>query len=182
MVLSARRSLRSKPVHAQAVALPTRLLATLIDCLLPTAGVIIMIRTGAIAVDAFREYPGIFLLDRAALLLWERPMLVLYTPLIWMLMWTAVALLSLGTFRTSLGKWAVGLSLRQSDGQAASGTRRFARILATWTIPLSLGLSYLWIVISPERRGLHDSLSGTYVVRVEKRSEPTTPPPPSPAA
>ena len=43
------------------------------------------------------------------------------------------------------------------------------RALAQLAMSLTLGIGYLWMLTNPERRGLHDLLAGTRVVRVVRR-------------
>lgn len=164
MPLSARR-LRRRAVRVEAVGLPRRLLSAGLDALLPTAGLFVMMRTGGIRLEMFRPPPDLFALDHLLLTLYRQPGAALRAPITWMLLWTAFSLVFLGTVRTTPGKWLTGLQLRQADGGAPSGPRQLARIIASWLVPLSLGLAFFWIVVSPERRGWHDTVSGTWVVR-----------------
>ena len=115
--------------------------------------------------------PGIFRLDHALLLLYEQPMRAMYPIVMWMVLWSIITVITLGIFRTSVGKWALGLSVHRRNGRRIWGMGALGRILAAWTVPLTLGLSYLWMIVSPERRGWHDSLSGTFVVQLKKPSE-----------
>ena len=166
MPLSARRALR-RPVRAIAVGLFRRLAATLVDAVLPSVALLLMIQFDALKLDYLEPRVGIFTVDRFFLLLYRSPHLLAYVPLTWMLCWTFLSLACLGTVRTTPGKWLLKLRVRQRDGQIASGGQMILRVLFAWTVPLTLGLSYLWIAISPERRGWHDVLSMTYVVRDE---------------
>jgi uncharacterized RDD family membrane protein YckC len=163
--LSARRALR-RPVQAWAVGLPTRLLASLLDALLPTGLTLVLLRSGTIATRGLARYPDLLPLDSALRTLYEDPGAYLWPPTVWMVLFTMCSLAQLGTVRTTLGKRLLGLSVRQRDGALASAPRRLARVAACWLVPASLGLAYLWIAVNPERRGWHDVLSATWVVRV----------------
>lgn len=167
MPLSARRALR-RPIRTQAVGLPRRLVASTIDALLPSLGLFLMIYFDAVKLEYLQPRAGIFTVDRFFLLLYRSPYLLTYVPLTWMLWWTAFNLAWLGTIRTTPGKWMMKLKVRQRSGGIAGRGQMILRVLFAWTIPLTLGLSYLWILISPERRGWHDVLSMTYVVRDER--------------
>jgi uncharacterized RDD family membrane protein YckC len=162
--LSARR-LRRRPVAARLVGLPTRVLASLVDAVIPSVGLWVLIATGNLELGFLEPHPGQLPIDRYLELLYERPALYLYPALVWMLMWTGLSLVFLGTIERTPGKVLLRLRIRQSSGRVATGTRMLARIAAGWLVPLSLGLSYLWIFVSPRRQAWHDTLSGTYVVR-----------------
>ena len=102
--------------------MPIRLLATGLDALLPTAGVLVLIKTGGLPLFALsgRGHAELFVADRLLLRLYDDPGELLSTPLAWMVIWTAVALVELGSVRTTFGKWLVGLRIRQHDGSIAS--------------------------------------------------------------
>lgn len=167
MPLSARRA-RRRPVRTVAVGISRRLLSSIIDALLPSLGLFLMVYFDALKLEYLHPRPGIFSVDRFFLLLYRSPHLLTYLPLTWMLWWTAFNLAWLGTIRTTPGKWLTRLKVRQRNGEIAGRGRMILRVLFAWTVPLTLGLSYIWIVISPERRGWHDVLSMTYVVRDER--------------
>ena len=162
--------MRRRPVHARRVGLIRRLLASVVDCLLPTAGLYALIRTGAVSVGFIRPDDSVsatmFTSDRLLLILYEQPELYLWLGIMWMLLWTVVTMVTLGTVQTTVGKRLFGLSVRQRDGQKPDALRTLARVAAGWLVPMTLGLSYLWIWINPDGRGLHDVASGTWVVRV----------------
>ncbi|MBN1944108.1 MAG: RDD family protein [Bradymonadales bacterium] len=170
MPLSARRAGR-RPVQAQAVGLPTRTLSALLDCLLPSLSLLAMIWAGALDLGVFRAGEGIFAVDQILERLYRQPGRLLSVPMTWMLLWTAFSLAMLGTVHTTLGKKLLGLSLVDGRGQTPSGLRLLLRIAAGWLVPLSLGLAFLWIVISPQRRSWPDLLSGTFVVRQQREGK-----------
>lgn len=153
---------------SKAVGLPTRCVASAIDAVLPTVGLFMMIRIDILQLTFLEPEPGFFLIDIVLKRFFEQPWQFLRLPLTWMLVWSGLALVGYGTVRSSLGKWIVGLTIRQNNGQIASGWRLLFRVFWSWLPALTLGLAYLWIVVSPQRRGWHDVLSGTLVVRDER--------------
>lgn len=164
MPLSARLQ-RRRRVQAKAVGLLRRAAASLVDAVPPTVCLLLLVRGGAVGWIDLEPPPGILPLDHALLQASQSPGDVLEIPLAWMILWSAFAAVSLLTVGTTLGKRVLRLTLRQRDGRRASPVKRVLRVLVSWLVPLSLGLAYVWIAVSPERRGWHDQLSGTYVVR-----------------
>lgn len=77
-------------------------------------------------------------------------------------LWTAAWDLAAG--RTP-GDRLLSIELVDSDGDRPSPLRNIARSMAVLLNVGSLGLGWLWIVVSPTRRAWHDYLSGTWVVR-----------------
>ena len=68
-------------------------------------------------------------------------------------------------FSTTLGKRAVGLYVLRRDGTRVSGLRAFARHVASGISALLLFIGYLMIGFSQDKRGLHDHICDTVVVR-----------------
>ena len=65
----------------------------------------------------------------------------------------------------SPGKGALGLRILRTDGSAPGPARRFFRFLADWCLgPFSI-ISILMIALRKDKRGLHDLLLDTVVVR-----------------
>ena len=157
---------------SKAVGLPTRCVSSAIDGVLPTVGLLLMIKIDIVQLTFLEPEPGFFLIDIVLMRFFEQPWPFLRLPLTWMLLWSGLALVGYGTVRTSLGKWLLGLTVRQPDGRIASGWRLLCRIFWSWLPVLTLGLAYLWIVVSPQRRGWHDVLSGTLVVRDQRVAAP----------
>lgn len=85
---------------------------------------------------------------------------------LFLLLWTA--LLEAWRGRT-LGDAILGLRVVQSDGWEPSKPRVVLRMLGNILNITTLGLGWLWIIVSPSRRAFHDYLSGTFVV-VRSRS------------
>ena len=68
-------------------------------------------------------------------------------------------------YSTTLGKRALGLYVLRRDGTKVSGLRAFGRHVATGLSALLLFAGYLMIAISSDKRGLHDHICDTVVVR-----------------
>ena len=85
---------------------------------------------------------------------------------------TVMTLLSAGyytvgvsVFSTTVGKRALGLYVLRRDGSKVSGLRAFARHVASGLSALILFIGYLMIGFSSDKRGLHDHICDTVVVR-----------------
>ena len=178
MPLSARRLLR-RTVHGERVSGLWRLLASTIDGIIPSLGLLLFIRSGVLPLDFLTHHPAtsqqMFTIDRLFLILYEQPELYLRFATTWMLLWSALSLVTLGSIQTTLGKRLTGLSLRQANGHKPNGLQLLARIVGSWLVPATLGLAYLWMAINPQGRGLHDVLSRTYVVRLSPITVRATP-------
>ncbi|MFT5689170.1 MAG: putative RDD family membrane protein YckC [Planctomycetota bacterium] len=82
--------------------------------------------------------------------------------LLWLLYSTLMdASLMQGTF----GKAALGLRIVDKHGTRLSIGRATARNLAKILSYIPFGLGFLWVLVSKNKRGWHDSLSKTTVVR-----------------
>ena len=68
-------------------------------------------------------------------------------------------------FSTTVGKRAFGLYVLRSDGSRVSGLRAFCRHLASGLSFLLLGIGYLVIVFNRDKRGLHDYICNTVVIK-----------------
>ena len=66
---------------------------------------------------------------------------------------------------TSLGKRALGLHILRPDGSSAGLGRKFCRSLASTVSALTFGIGFLMIAFRRDRRGLHDLICDTVVVR-----------------
>jgi uncharacterized RDD family membrane protein YckC len=72
----------------------------------------------------------------------------------------------------SVGKMLTGLKIVQTDGSAPGLGRLLLRHIVGYTLTaLTLGLGFLFAVVSPQGRALHDLLTGTVVVYGRKRVE-----------
>lgn len=108
----------------------------------------------------------------------------------WLLFWTVMlwgyfAGLESSSLQGTLGKAALGIVVTDVRGRRVSFWRASARY---WAKLLSniLGIGYLLIAFTPEKRGLHDMVAGTLVVKrdyvplIIHRSRQAPPPAPSP--
>ncbi len=73
----------------------------------------------------------------------------------------------------TLGMKAWNIRVCTQDGGDPSWSRSGLRWLAACLSVGSLGLGYLWVLIDPAGLAWHDRLSGTRVVRIERRDRPT---------
>lgn len=68
--------------------------------------------------------------------------------------------------RTTLGKMLCGLTVRRADGRVVGIWRVLVReTLGKFISLATLSLGYLWIGFSRHKRGWHDRIAGTHVVR-----------------
>ena len=66
----------------------------------------------------------------------------------------------------TVGKWATGLRIRRSDGAAIGVGRAFLRHFVGYPISfLTFGIGFLAAAFNQRRRGLHDLIADTVVVR-----------------
>ncbi len=61
----------------------------------------------------------------------------------------------------TLGKKTLGIKVIAADGRPCSLWRAFARAGAGWLNMFTLGLTYLMVAFSRDKRGLHDHIAGT---------------------
>ncbi len=61
----------------------------------------------------------------------------------------------------TLGKKVLGIKVISNDGRPCSVWRSFARAIAGWLNMCTLGLTYLMVAFSDNKRGLHDHIAGT---------------------
>jgi uncharacterized RDD family membrane protein YckC len=70
----------------------------------------------------------------------------------------------------TLGMRAWRLQLRRSDGRPVNWATAAARYAFAWLAWLPLGAGVLWCAVDARRRAWHDTLSGTEVVLLPRRS------------
>ena len=70
-----------------------------------------------------------------------------------------------GSFGATLGKYIVGIRIVQGDGSRVGYGRALARYLATFLSGLLLGIGFLMVAFSQKKRGLHDVIADTIVVK-----------------
>ncbi len=82
----------------------------------------------------------------------------------------------------SPGKRALGLRILRTDGSTAGPARRLFRFLVNWCLGPSSVISIIMVACRKDRRGLHDLLLDTVVVRsnVSAKLPPTTTAEPEP--
>jgi uncharacterized RDD family membrane protein YckC len=76
-------------------------------------------------------------------------------------------------YQATVGKLAFRLRVVDREGRRLSVLRSFCRVLAKFLSWFVLGLGYLMIAITARKRGLHDFICGTLVVRLPDRRQPT---------
>ena len=86
-----------------------------------------------------------------------------------MLLWLALSLawstVFLGGCGQTPGKMLFGIAVAQEDGGSVGYRRALGRALSFYLAALPLGLGFLGVLFTRRRRGLHDWLAGTLVVR-----------------
>jgi uncharacterized RDD family membrane protein YckC len=91
-------------------------------------------------------------------------------PLIFFATWASIFLATIyfvvfhGGDGKTIGKWLLGLRLVGPEQSTISYRRAFFRWVVM-VILAPLGLGFLWILWSPEKRGWHDYLARTWVIR-----------------
>ena len=73
--------------------------------------------------------------------------------------------IGVSVWATTLGKRALGLYVLRPDGQKAGPGRALARFFASILSGLIFGVGYLMIGLRSDKRGLHDLICDTHVVR-----------------
>ncbi len=86
------------------------------------------------------------------------------TVLVWLIILCYFTLF-VGCCGQTPGKMLLGLRIMRPNGQRIGYGRSFARWIAQCLALLPLGLGFLMIAFSRRKRGLHDKLAGTMVVR-----------------
>jgi uncharacterized RDD family membrane protein YckC len=84
----------------------------------------------------------------------------------WMGLTTAYFVVFHGMEGKTIGKWLLGLRVVGPDQASLTYRQALLRWLATVGFGIvSLGLSFLWILWQREKRGWHDFLARTWVIR-----------------
>jgi uncharacterized RDD family membrane protein YckC len=93
------------------------------------------------------------------------PFSLLWFPLPWLYFW-----LFTGLKGQTPGKMVVGIKVVDAQGEKPElGTAALREILGKFVSGIAFCLGYLWIAIDEEKRGWHDSIASTHVVKVESR-------------
>lgn len=102
---------------------------------------------------------------------WQEGLLRTIPELLFMCAITSVyAMIMIGTWGGTLGKLILGLRVvRHSDGGRVPYGLALGRSLAEYMSMIPIGLGYLWIALSPSKRGWHDYLCDTRVVYAKAR-------------
>ena len=90
-------------------------------------------------------------------------------------MFTVYGILMTALRGQTLGKMLLRIQVVDAGGNIPPWPRAVARELLRGVISLALfplGLLYLWIALDTRRRGLHDYLGGSYVVRKQRNAGP----------
>ena len=75
----------------------------------------------------------------------------------------------------TLGKWTTGLRLEQTDGGVPGFGRAMLRHFVGYPISFFLfGIGFLFAIVNPTGRALHDLIAGTVVVRDHSETSPAT--------
>jgi uncharacterized RDD family membrane protein YckC len=73
--------------------------------------------------------------------------------------------IAVGKWGKTLGKTAVGLKVVKADGGKVSYARALGRTLAYQLNSFTFGLSFLVIAFSAQKRGIHDYIADTIVIK-----------------
>jgi uncharacterized RDD family membrane protein YckC len=115
------------------------------------------IRVGARLIDSLvLLLPLVLLRDRLGAML---PIVV------WVGNWLYFAFMESSYNQATLGKLACGLAVTDLEGQRISFARATGRHFAQFFCGLTLGLGYAMVGWTRQKRGLHDFIAGTLVVR-----------------
>ncbi len=80
--------------------------------------------------------------------------------------WLYFALMESSERGATVGKMAVGLRVVTDQGQRLSFLNATGRYFAKFISAIILGIGFLMIAFSDRKRGLHDMIAGTLVVKV----------------
>jgi uncharacterized RDD family membrane protein YckC len=68
-------------------------------------------------------------------------------------------------YQATVGKMAMGLEVVRTDGSSLSLGRAFGRHFAKYISSITFGIGYLMVAFDDRKRGLHDMICDTQVVR-----------------
>ena len=66
------------------------------------------------------------------------------------------------------GMMAVGVKITTVDGDPIDFGRAFLRYIGYWASAITLGIGFLMIAFTRQKRGLHDYIAGTVVIKAPK--------------
>lgn len=81
--------------------------------------------------------------------------------------WLYEALLTSSERGATLGKMAVGLRVVTEQGKRISFLRATGRYFAKYVSALILGIGFLMVAFTDRKRGLHDMIAGTLVIKTD---------------
>lgn len=81
--------------------------------------------------------------------------------------WLYEALLTSSERGATLGKMAVGLRIVTEQGARLSFLRATGRYFAKYVSALILGIGFLMVAFTDRKRGLHDMIAGTLVIKTD---------------
>jgi uncharacterized RDD family membrane protein YckC len=90
---------------------------------------------------------------------WSRDAMLVYFPI-----FLAYDVLFNGTFGATPGKMAIGAKILMLDGSPIGYWTAFVRWIGARLSDFLLGVGYLFIVVRPDKRALHDLIASTKVV------------------
>jgi len=131
-----------------------RLLASLLDgVILLVAAICIMVLTG-VPMEHMMDFINVELEGYT----WQQSMYVFLSLLY-------VILLPASTLQGTLGKAALGLKITDVNGERITVWRSLGRALSEILSTIILFIGYIMIAFHRQKRGLHDIIAGTYVIR-----------------
>ncbi len=161
------RPARAQPQTVYVRGFWRRLAAGLIDLgvVLPTALVLGWVASKLSGVGMPAMNMGVLDIDLwLDLVLAADPGLVMGLALCWGIGLAYLALFYIARGQT-LGMRVLGMKIIDVYGESPSPRRCLGRVAGVLAGVVTLGLGFLWIAFDSEKRGLHDWIAGTYVVR-----------------
>ena len=89
---------------------------------------------------------------------------LLFVSLAWFSLVSGYFVLFHGMGGQTVGKWLLGLRVVGPNQEPITYSRALLRWIATWVSAIC-GLGFLWVLFSREKRGWHDLLARTWVIR-----------------
>jgi uncharacterized RDD family membrane protein YckC len=96
---------------------------------------------------------------------WEFFRLSLWAGLAGLVIIIAYNTIAIGKWGKTIGKAALGLKVVKPDGSRVGYWRAFGRSVADYLNWFTLGLSFLIIAFTAKKRGLHDYIADTIVIK-----------------
>src|SRR5262249_54982945 len=83
--------------------------------------------------------------------------------------WTYKAGMESSRYQGTLGKMALHLQVTDSNGARVSFSRATTRYFAKYLSGILLGIGYLMVAFTDEKKGLHDEIADTRVLYRQRR-------------